>query len=185
MRTAMIDGSGGWSVPPSRVGKLIEQRQGDGFLIEQRRAALGVVGSSSRVARTSLPMQGAGNSNTAVFRIGAHALLRRSRSKSVRSDSARAGLPEGAQSLLRNKEYGGGPCRAAAVAICWPEAAGSRWPKSPDLGGHVHAIRQIVLPGATGSQLCPRDAGKTPSPSATAPADSQTHRRNYFDVGNC
>ncbi len=115
MRRAMVDGLRGWASAPSRVGEVIERRRGDGFVIERRRAALGVVAFVFE-GRPNVFADAAGvlrNKNAAVFRIGGdalgtaiaieeHCLLPALRA---------AGLPEGALSLVRSREH------AAAQAL--------------------------------------------------------------------
>ncbi len=110
MRAAMIEGLRGWAATPSRVGELLEQRQGDGFVIERRRAPLGIVAFVFE-GRPNVFADAAGvlrNRNAAVFRIGGDALATAVAIEelALRPALARAHLPEGALTLVRSKEHG-------------------------------------------------------------------------------
>ncbi len=110
MRTAMIEGLRVWAAMPSRVGELLEQRQGDGFVIERRRAPLGVVAFVFE-GRPNVFADAAGvlrNRNAAVFRIGGDALdtAIAIEELALRPALAEAGLPQGALTLVRSKEHG-------------------------------------------------------------------------------
>lgn len=110
MRAAMIEGLRGWASAPSRVGEVVERRQGPGFTIERRRAPLGVVGFVFE-GRPNVFADAAGvvrNRNTAVFRIGGDALATAVAIEdlALRPALAAAGLPEGTLALIRSKEHG-------------------------------------------------------------------------------
>jgi glutamate-5-semialdehyde dehydrogenase len=109
MRRAMIDGLRVWARLPSRIGEVIERRQGEGFVIERRRAPLGVIGFVFE-GRPNVFADAAGvvrNRNAAVFRIGGDALATAIAIEelALRPALADAGLPTGALTLLRSKEH--------------------------------------------------------------------------------
>jgi glutamate-5-semialdehyde dehydrogenase len=117
MRRAMIDGLRGWAAAPSRVGELVERRQGEGFAIERRRAPLGLVAFVFE-GRPNVFADAAGvlrNRNAAVFRIGGDALNTAVAIEelALRPALSRAGLPEGALTLVRSTEHG-----AAQALFC-------------------------------------------------------------------
>jgi glutamate-5-semialdehyde dehydrogenase len=117
MRRAMIEGLRGWASAPSRVGELVERRQGDGFAIERRRAPLGLVAFVFE-GRPNVFADAAGvlrNRNAAVFRIGGDALNTAVAIEelALRPALAQAGLPEGALTLVRSTEHG-----AAQALFC-------------------------------------------------------------------
>lgn len=110
MLASMIEGLRGWSAMPTRVGELLERRQGEGFAIERRRAPLGVVAFVFE-GRPNVFADAAGvlrNRNAAVFRIGgdAFATAVAIEELALRPALKRAGLPEGALGLVRSKEHG-------------------------------------------------------------------------------
>jgi len=109
MRRDMIAGLRVWTGMPSRIGEVIERRQGDGFVIERRRAPLGVIafvfeGRPDVFADAAGVLQGR---NSAVFRIGADALgtAIAIEELALRPALAAAGLPENALVLVRSKEH--------------------------------------------------------------------------------
>lgn len=117
MRRGMIDGLRGWASAPSRVGELVERRQGEGFAIERRRAPLGLVAFVFE-GRPNVFADAAGvlrNRNAAVFRIGGDALPTAQAIEDLALAPAllRAGLPEGALTLVRSTEHG-----AAQALFC-------------------------------------------------------------------
>lgn len=117
MRRAMIEGLRGWASAPSRVGELVERRQGDGFVIERRRAPLGLVAFVFE-GRPNVFADAAGvlrNRNAAVFRIGGDALKTAVAIEelALRPALTEAGLPLGALTLVRSTEHG-----AAQALFC-------------------------------------------------------------------
>lgn len=110
MRENMIEGLRGWSKIPPRVGEVIERRQGEGYLIERRRAPLGVIGFVFE-GRPNVFADAAGvvrNRNAAVFRIGGDALSTAIaiEEHALKPALAEAGLPAGVLVLVRSKEHG-------------------------------------------------------------------------------
>ncbi len=110
MRRDMVSGLRGWASSPSRVGEVIERRQGDGYLLERRRAPLGVVAFVFE-GRPNVFADAAGvvkNRNAAVFRIGGDALgtAIAIEEHALRPALRAAGLPEGTLGLVRSKEHG-------------------------------------------------------------------------------
>jgi glutamate-5-semialdehyde dehydrogenase len=119
MRRDMIAGLRGWASSVTRVGEVIEQRQGHGYLIERRRAPLGVVAFVFE-GRPNVFADAAGvvrSRNTAVFRIGGDALATAIaiEEHALRPALRAAGLPEGTLSLVRSKEHA-----AAHALFCEP-----------------------------------------------------------------
>lgn len=117
MRRDMIGGLRGWASAPSRVGELVERRQGEGFAIERRRAPLGLVAFVFE-GRPNVFADAAGvlrNRNAAVFRIGGDALNTAVAIEelALRPALASAGLPSGALTLVRSTEHG-----AAQALFC-------------------------------------------------------------------
>jgi glutamate-5-semialdehyde dehydrogenase len=109
MRRAMIEGLRVWARLPSRIGEVIERRQGEGFVIERRRAPLGVIGFVFE-GRPNVFADAAGvvrNRNAAVFRIGGDALATAIAIEelALRPALAEAGLPAAALTLLHSKEH--------------------------------------------------------------------------------
>ena len=109
MRKDMIAGLRVWQSAPARVGEVIERRQADGYLIERRRAPLGVVAFVFE-GRPNVFADAAGvlrNRNAAVFRIGGDALgtAIAIEERALRPALLAAGLPEGALGLVRSKEH--------------------------------------------------------------------------------
>ena len=109
MRRDMIAGLRVWSSAPARVGEVIEKRQGAGYVIERRRAPLGVVAFVFE-GRPNVFADAAGvlrNRNAAVFRIGGDALgtAIAIEEHALRPALRAAGLPEGALGLVRSKEH--------------------------------------------------------------------------------
>jgi len=110
MRRAMIDGLRVWSGMPTRVGELVEARQADGFVIERRRAPLGLVAFVFE-GRPNVFADAAGvlrNRNAAVFRIGGDALNTAIaiEEHALQPALRHAGLPESALTLVRSTEHG-------------------------------------------------------------------------------
>ncbi|MEO8902326.1 MAG: aldehyde dehydrogenase family protein [Polyangiaceae bacterium] len=109
MRRDMIAGLRGWASSAGRVGEVLERRQGEGYVIERRRAPLGVVAFVFE-GRPNVFADAAGvvrNRNAAVFRIGGDALgtAIAIEENALRPALLAAGLPEGALSLVRSKEH--------------------------------------------------------------------------------
>lgn len=109
MRRDMIAGLRVWQSVEARVGEVLERRQGDGYLIERRRAPLGVVAFVFE-GRPNVFADAAGvlkNRNAAVFRIGGDALgtALAIEEHALRPALLAAGLPEGALGLVRSKEH--------------------------------------------------------------------------------
>src|SRR6201999_2509206 len=72
MRAAMIDGLRGWAATAPRGGSVLEERRGEGFVIQRRAAPLGVVAFVFE-GRPNVFADGAGgvrNGKCAVMRIG-------------------------------------------------------------------------------------------------------------------
>jgi glutamate-5-semialdehyde dehydrogenase len=117
MLRGMIDGLRGWAASPTRVGEVVERRNGDGFTIERRRAPLGVVAFVFE-GRPNVFADAAGvlrNKNTAVLRIGSDALRTAVAIEelALRPALERAALPVGALTLVRSAEHG-----AAQALFC-------------------------------------------------------------------
>ncbi|MET0794484.1 MAG: hypothetical protein ABW061_23390, partial [Polyangiaceae bacterium] len=109
MRKDMIAGLRGWSQAKARVGEVIERRQGEGYVIERRRAPLGVIAFVFE-GRPNVFADAAGvlrNRNSAVFRIGGDALgtAIAIEEHALRPALLAAGLPEGALGLVHSKEH--------------------------------------------------------------------------------
>ena len=129
MRRDMIAGLRGWASSPTRVGEVIEKRQGVGYLIERRRAPLGVVAFVFE-GRPNVFADAAGvvqNRNTAVFRIGGDALATAIaiEEHALRPALLAAGLPEGALTLVRSKEHGAAHALFSERAVRLAVARGS------------------------------------------------------------
>ena len=129
MRRDMISGLRGWASTPSRVGEVIEKRQGAGYVIERRRAPLGVVAFVFE-GRPNVFADAAGvvqNRNSAVFRIGADALATAIaiEEHALRPALLAAGLPEGALTLVRSKEHGAAHALFSERAVRLAVARGS------------------------------------------------------------
>ena len=129
MRRDMIAGLRVWQSSPPRVGEVIEKRQGDGYLIERRRAPLGVVAFVFE-GRPNVFADAAGvlrNRNAAVFRIGGDALATAIaiEEHALRPALLAAGLPEGALGLVRSKEHGAAHALFSERAVRLAVARGS------------------------------------------------------------
>jgi glutamate-5-semialdehyde dehydrogenase len=129
MRAAMIDGLRGWASAPSRVGEVLEQRRGEGFVIERRAAPLGVVAFVFE-GRPNVFADGAGvvrNGNCAVMRIGGDALdtALAIEEHALRPALRAAGLPLGAVRLLRSREHAAGQALFTLPAVRLAVARGS------------------------------------------------------------
>lgn len=104
MRQDMILGLRGWAVASSGRGEVIERLEHDGFVVEQRRAGLGVVGFVFE-GRPNVFADACGvlrSGNSVVFRIGSDALgtARAMLREALAPALAAAGLPEGAVRLV-------------------------------------------------------------------------------------
>lgn len=129
MRRAMIEGLRGWASAPSRVGELLERRQGEGFVIERRRAPLGLVAFVFE-GRPNVFADAAGvlrNRNAAVFRIGADALgtAIAIEELALRPALIKASLPEDSLVLVRSAEHGAAHALFCERAIRLAVARGS------------------------------------------------------------
>jgi glutamate-5-semialdehyde dehydrogenase len=129
MRLDMIAGLRGWASLPSRVGEVIEKRQGAGYVIERRRAPLGVVAFVFE-GRPNVFADAAGvvqNRNAAVFRIGGDALATAIaiEEHALRPALLAAGLPEGALTLVRSKEHAAAHALFSERAVRLAVARGS------------------------------------------------------------
>jgi glutamate-5-semialdehyde dehydrogenase len=119
MRADMIAGLRVWASSATRVGEVTERRQGAGYMIERRRAPLGVVAFVFE-GRPNVFADAAGvvrNRNSAVFRIGGDALATAIaiEEHALRPALRAAGLPDGTLSLVRSKEHA-----AAHALFCEP-----------------------------------------------------------------
>jgi glutamate-5-semialdehyde dehydrogenase len=129
MRSDMIAGLRGWAETPSRIGEVIERRQGEGYLIERRRAPLGVVAFVFE-GRPNVFADAAGvlkNRNTAVFRIGGDALgtAIAIEEHALRPALLATGMPEDALCLVRSKEHGAAHALFTERAVRLAVARGS------------------------------------------------------------
>jgi glutamate-5-semialdehyde dehydrogenase len=129
MRLDMISGLRGWASSASRVGEVIEKRQGAGYVIERRRAPLGIVAFVFE-GRPNVFADAAGvvrNRNAAVFRIGGDALATAIaiEEHALRPALLAAGLPEGALTLVRSKEHGAAHALFSERAVRLAVARGS------------------------------------------------------------
>jgi glutamate-5-semialdehyde dehydrogenase len=129
MRRDMISGLRGWASSPTRVGEVLERRQGEGYVIERRRAPLGVVAFVFE-GRPNVLADAAGvlrNRNAAVFRIGGDALATAIaiEEHALRPALLAAGLPEGALSLVRSKEHAAAHALFSERAVRLAVARGS------------------------------------------------------------
>ncbi len=129
MRAAMIDGLRVWAKTPSRVGAVLERRQGDGFVLERRAAPLGVVAFVFE-GRPNVFADGAGvvrNGNAAVMRIGGDALgtALAIEEHALRPALREAGLPLGAVRLLRSRDHAAGQALFTLPSVRLAVARGS------------------------------------------------------------
>ena len=129
MRQDMIAGLRVWQSAPPRVGEVIEKRQGPGYLIERRRAPLGIVAFVFE-GRPNVFADAAGvlrNRNAAVFRIGGDALgtAIAIEEHALRPALLAAGLPAGALGLVRSKEHGAAHALFSERAVRLAVARGS------------------------------------------------------------
>ena len=129
MRQDMIAGLRGWREAQARVGEVIERRQGPGYVIERRRAPLGVVAFVFE-GRPNVFADAAGvlrNRNSAVFRIGGDALgtAIAIEEHALRPALLAAGLPEGALTLVRSKEHAAAHALFSERAVRLAVARGS------------------------------------------------------------
>ncbi|HEX6245730.1 MAG TPA: aldehyde dehydrogenase family protein, partial [Polyangiales bacterium] len=119
----------GWADAPARVGEVIERREGPDYVIERRRAALGVVAFVFE-GRPNVFADGAGvvrSGNAAVMRIGGDALetaLAIERLALVPALQA-AGLPTAAVRLVRSREHGAGQALFTLPSVRLAVARGS------------------------------------------------------------
>lgn len=128
MRKDMIAGLRGWASAPTRVGEVIERRQGSGYVLERRRAALGIVAFVFE-GRPNVFADAAGvvNRNVAVFRIGADALgtAIAIEDHALRPALLAAGLPTGTLALVRSKEHAAAHALFSERAVRLAVARGS------------------------------------------------------------
>jgi glutamate-5-semialdehyde dehydrogenase len=109
MRNAMIDGLEGWAKAPSRRGEVIERREHEDWVVERRRAPLGVIGFVFE-GRPNVFADGAGvvrGGNASVMRIGSDALRTAEaiEGNALAPSLAAAALPEGAVTLVRSASH--------------------------------------------------------------------------------
>lgn len=112
MRQDMIFGLEGWASAPSRIGETIEERREKTWMVQRRRAPLGVIAFVFE-GRPNVFADGAGvlrNLNSAVMRIGGDALSTALEIEAHALGPAltRAGLPAGAVRLVRSKDHAAG-----------------------------------------------------------------------------
>lgn len=112
MRASMIEGLRGWATTKCRVGEVIERRDGGDYVIERRRAPLGVVAFVFE-GRPNVFSDGAGvvrNGNAAVMRIGGDALgtALAIDEAALAPALAESGLPAGAVRLVKSREHAAG-----------------------------------------------------------------------------
>jgi glutamate-5-semialdehyde dehydrogenase len=129
MRRDMIAGLRVWQTAPARVGEVIERRQGEGYVIERRRAPLGVIAFVFE-GRPNVFADAAGvlrNRNAAVFRIGGDALgtAIAIEERALRPALLAAGLPQGALGLVRSKEHAAAHALFSERAVRLAVARGS------------------------------------------------------------
>ncbi|MBN1608953.1 MAG: aldehyde dehydrogenase family protein [Polyangiaceae bacterium] len=129
MRAGMIDGLRRWARSPSRIGEVVERRQGDGWVVERRRAPLGVVAFVFE-GRPNVMSDGVGvvkNGNTCVMRIGGDALDTALviEDKALRPALAAAGLPEATVRLLRSRDHDAGQALFTLGSVRLAVARGS------------------------------------------------------------
>jgi len=129
MRRDMIAGLRVWQSAPARVGEVLERRQAEGYLIERRRAPLGVIAFVFE-GRPNVFADAAGvlrNRNAAVFRIGGDALgtAIAIEEQALRPALLAAGLPDGALSLVRSKEHAAAHALFSERAVRLAVARGS------------------------------------------------------------
>jgi len=138
MRADMIDGLRGWTMIGAGRGAVIDERQHEGWALEQVRDRLGVVafvfeGRPNVVADACGVLRGG---NAVVFRIGSDALGTASAlmEHAVRPALAEAGLPSGAVSLVDSAERSAGWALFADDRLALAVARGSG-PAVAQLGG--------------------------------------------------
>jgi glutamate-5-semialdehyde dehydrogenase len=129
MRAAMVDGLAGWASTPTRVGRVVERREGEGYTIERRLFPLGVVAFVFE-GRPNVFADGVGvlrNGNTAVMRIGGDALRTAIAIESHALSPAlrEAGLPEGAVRLVKSRAQAAGQALFTLPAVRLAVARGS------------------------------------------------------------
>jgi glutamate-5-semialdehyde dehydrogenase len=129
MRAAMIEGLEGWARTPSRVGTVLERREGDGYTIERRCFPLGVVAFVFE-GRPNVFADGVGvlrNGNTAVMRIGGDALRTAAaiESEALAPSLRAASLPEGAVRLVHSRAHAAGQALFTLPAVRLAVARGS------------------------------------------------------------
>jgi glutamate-5-semialdehyde dehydrogenase len=129
MRRDMVSGLRGWATTPTRVGEVIERRQGPDYVIERRRAPLGIVAFVFE-GRPNVFADAAGvvkNRNAAVFRIGGDALgtAIAIETHALCPALLAAGLPEGALGLVRSKEHAAAHALFSERAVRLAVARGS------------------------------------------------------------
>src|SRR5579859_5331487 len=112
MRADMIAGLEGWAATPSRIGEVIERREADGYVLERRRAPLGVVAFVFE-GRPNVFADGVGvlrNGNAAVMRIGGDALRTATaiEAHALAPALRAAGLPADAVRLVQSRAQAAG-----------------------------------------------------------------------------
>ena len=129
MRAGMVAGLRGWATSPTLVGEVIERREAQDYVIERRRAPLGVVAFVFE-GRPNVFADGAGvlrNLNTAVMRIGQDALgtAEAVDDLALRPALAAAGLPQAAVRLVRSRDRAAGQALFAMHEVRLAVARGS------------------------------------------------------------
>jgi glutamate-5-semialdehyde dehydrogenase len=129
MRASMIEGLDGWAATPSRIGRVTERREGDGYVVERRWFPLGVVAFVFE-GRPNVFADGVGvlrNGNTAVMRIGGDALRTAAaiETEALAPSLRAASLPEGAVRLVHSRSHGAGQALFTLPAVRLAVARGS------------------------------------------------------------
>jgi glutamate-5-semialdehyde dehydrogenase len=167
MREAMIDGLQGWAKAPSRRGEIIERREGGDWVVERRRAPLGVVAFVFE-GRPNVFADGVGvlrGGNTSVMRIGSDALRTAEAidASAVAPSLDEAALPDGAVTLVRSASRGAGQALFTMPEVRLAIARGSG-PTTALLGAIAaqHGI-PVSLHGTGGAWLYLADDAPVPT----------------------
>lgn len=129
MRAAMVEGLQGWRDAPSGRDRLLEEVHHEGWRVEQRAAALGVVGFVFE-GRPNVFADACGvlrGGNTVVFRIGSDALGTALAivEHALTPALVEAGLPEGAVTLVPSAAHAAGWALFADPRLALAVARGS------------------------------------------------------------
>lgn len=108
-RASMIEGLNGWAKTPSRRGEVVERREDESWVVERRRAPLGVVAFVFE-GRPNVFADGVGvlrGGNTSVMRIGSDALRTAEaiEANAVAPALSSTGIPDGAVALVRSASH--------------------------------------------------------------------------------